>query len=114
MRTTPGHIYEFGAFQLDTAERLLRRVHGMAVPLTQRVFKTLLYMVEHHDAVLDKERIMEAVWPDSIVEEKNLAQALSKLRHIFGETTASESYIATVAVRGIRFVAEVKKRPPGA
>ena len=114
MRTTPGHIYEFGAFQLDTAERLLRRLDGMAVPLTPRVFKTLLYMVEHHDAVLDKERIMEAVWPDSIVEENNLAQAISKLRHVFGETPASESYIATVAGRGYRFVAEVKKRPPGA
>ena len=114
MRTAAGHIYEFGAFQLDTAERLLRRLDGMAVPLTPRVFKTLLYMVEHHDAVLDKERIMEAVWPDSIVEENNLAQAISKLRHVFGETPASESYIATVAGRGYRFVAEVKERSPDA
>ena len=24
-------------------------------------FETLLYMVEHHDTVLDKERLMEAV-----------------------------------------------------
>src|SRR5215470_3145452 len=111
MRTAAGHIYEFGAFQLDTAERLLRRLDGMAVPLTPRVFKTLLYMVEHHDAVLDKERIMEAVWPDSIVEENNLAQAISKLRHVFGETPASESYIATVPGRGYRFVAEVKEQP---
>src|SRR5215470_7333349 len=110
MRTAAGHIYEFGAFQLDTAERLLRRLDGMAVPLTPRVFKTLLYMVEHHDAVLDKERIMEAVWPDSIVEENNLAQAISKLRHVFGETPASESYIATVPGRGYRFVAEVREQ----
>ena len=29
---------------------------------------------------------MEAVWPDSIVEENNLAQAISKLRQVFGET----------------------------
>src|SRR6059058_3055888 len=110
MRTTPGHIYEFGAFQLDTAERLLRRLDGMAVPLTPRVFKTLLYMVEHHDAVLDKERIMEAVWPDSIVEENNLAQAISKLRQVFGETPGSHSYIVTVPGRGYRFVAEVKEQ----
>src|SRR5881398_521120 len=110
MRTTPGHIYEFGAFQLDTAERLLRRLDGMAVPLTPRVFKTLLYMVEHHDAVLDKERIMEAVWPDSIVEENNLAQAISKLRHVFGETPGSDNYIVTVSRRGYRFAAEVQER----
>jgi TolB-like protein/Flp pilus assembly protein TadD len=66
-------------------------------------------MVEHHGAVLDKERIMEAVWPDSIVEENNLAQAISKLRQVFGETPGSHNYIVTVPGRGYRFVAEVKE-----
>jgi TolB-like protein/DNA-binding winged helix-turn-helix (wHTH) protein/Flp pilus assembly protein TadD len=110
MQTAHGHIYEFGAFELDTAERLLRRLDGTPVPLTPRVFKTLLYMVEHHNAVLDKERIMAAVWPDSIVEENNLAQAISKLRHVFGETPGSQNYIVTVSGRGYRFVAEVNER----
>jgi TolB-like protein/DNA-binding winged helix-turn-helix (wHTH) protein/tetratricopeptide (TPR) repeat protein len=110
MQTAHDHIYEFGAFELDTAERLLRRLDGTPVPLTPRVFKTLLYMVEHHNTVLDKERIMEAVWPDSIVEENNLAQAISKLRHVFGETPGSQNYIVTVSGRGYRFVAEVNER----
>src|SRR5204862_5526912 len=100
----------FGTFQLDTAKRFLRRLDGTPVPLTPRVFDTLLYMLEHHADVLDKERIMEAVWPDSIVEENNLAQAISKLRQIFGETPASHDYIVTVPGRGYRFVAEVNKR----
>jgi DNA-binding winged helix-turn-helix (wHTH) protein len=107
MQTASVHIYDFGGFQLDTAKRLLRRLDGTPVPLTSRVFETLLYMVEHHDAVLDKERIMEAVWPDSIVEENNLAQAISKLRQVFGETPGSHDYIVTVPGRGYRFVAKV-------
>ncbi len=110
MQTASIHIYELGEFQLDTGKRLLLRLDGTPVPLTPRVFETLLYMVEHHDAVLDKERIMEAVWPDSIVEENNLAQAISKLRQVFGETPGSHSYIVTVPGRGYRFVAEVNKR----
>ena len=110
MQTSPANIYEFGDFQLDTAKGLLRRLDGATVSLTPRVFKMLLYMVEHHDAVLDKERIMEAVWPDSIVEENNLAQGISKLRQVFGETPGSHSYIVTVPGRGYRFVAEVHKR----
>src|SRR6476646_3101133 len=121
MQTPVANLYEFGEFQLDTGKRLLRRLDGTPVPLTSRVFDTLLYMVRHHDAVLDKERIMEAVWPDSIVEENNLAQAISILRQVFGETPASHSYIVTVPGRGYRFVAEVHKRngnmvsaaPPG-
>ena len=110
MQTPPANIYEFGEFRLDTAKRVLRRLDGTPVPLTPRVFETLLYMVEHHDTVLDKERIMAAVWPDSIVEENNLAQAISKLRQVFGETPGSHSYIVTVPGRGYRFVAEVNKR----
>ena len=110
MQTSPANFYEFGAFQLDPVKRLLRRLDGTPVPLTPRVFDTLLFMVEHHDSVMDKERIMEAVWPDSIVEENNLAQAIWKLRQLFGETPGSHSYIVTVPGRGYRFVAEVNKR----
>jgi DNA-binding winged helix-turn-helix (wHTH) protein/TolB-like protein/Flp pilus assembly protein TadD len=110
MQATPAHVYEFGDFRLETAKRLLRRLDGTTVPLTPRVFETLLYMVEHHDTVLDKERLMEAVWPDSIVEENNLSQNISTLRRIFGETPGSHSYIVTVPGRGYRFVAEVSER----
>src|SRR5881227_1919753 len=110
MQTPPANLYEFGDFQLDAAKRRLRRLDGTPIPLTPRVFDTLLYMVEHHDSVLDKERIMEAVWPDCIVEENNLAQAISKLRQVFGETPGSDNYIVTVSRRGYRFAAEVQER----
>ena len=109
MNAPPGHVYEFGDFHLDAAKRLLWR-DGVPVPVTPRVFDTLLYMVEHHDAVLDKERLMEAVWPDSIVEENNLTQNISTLRRVFGETPGSHHYIVTVPGRGYRFVADVRLR----
>jgi serine/threonine-protein kinase len=114
METPVANLFEFGDFQLDAGKRRLRRLDGTPVPLTSRVFDTLLYMVRHHNAVLDKERIMEAVWPDSIVEENNLAQAISKLRQVFGETPGSHNYIVTVPGRGYRFVAEVNERPTAA
>jgi len=105
----PLHIYEFDDFRLDAAKRLLWR-GGAPVPLTSRVFETLLYMVEHHDTVLDKERLMEAVWPDSIVEENNLTQNIYTLRRVFGETPGSHRFIVTVPGRGYRFVANVRLR----
>ena len=103
----PAQVYEFGDFRLDAGKRLLWRADAH-VPLTPRVFETLLYLVEHHDTVLDKERLMEAVWPDSIVEENNLTQNISTLRRVFGETPGSHHYIVTVPGRGYRFVADVK------
>jgi len=102
-------VYEFGDFRLDVGKRLLSRADAQ-VPLTPRVFDTLLYLVQHHDIVLDKERLMEAVWPDSIVEENNLTQNISALRRAFGETPGSRHYIVTVPGRGYRFVADVQMR----
>src|SRR3954470_3579943 len=107
METTSVQLYEFGDFRVDPAKRLLRRRDGTAIPLTPRVFDTLLFLVEHHQTVLDKERLMEAVWPDSIVEENNLTQNISTLRRVFGDTPGSNRYIVTVPGRGYRFIADV-------
>src|SRR3954470_23901056 len=103
-------VYEFGECRLDPANRLLSRRDGTPVPLTPRAFDTLLFMVEHHGTVLDKERLMEAVWPDSIVEENNLSQHISTLRRLFGDTPGSHRFIVTVPGRGYRFVANVRPR----
>src|SRR5450432_1044972 len=100
-------VYEFGEFRLDPANHLLLRRDGTPVPLTSRIFDTLVFMVEHHGTVLDKERLMEAVWSDSIVEENNLAQSISKLRQVLGEKPGTHRFIVTVPGRGYRFAAEV-------
>lgn len=102
------HIYEFGEFRLDASRRLLLRRDGEPVPLTPKVFDTLLYLVEHGGAVLTKDELMAAVWPDTVVEENNLGQNISKLRGLLGEGRGENRYIATAPGRGYRFVAEVK------
>jgi TolB-like protein/DNA-binding winged helix-turn-helix (wHTH) protein/Flp pilus assembly protein TadD len=115
MTAPPSDIYEFADFSLDVAERRLLRRDGTVVPLTPRVFDTLRFLVEHSGRVLDKEMLMEAVWPDCIVEENNLTQNISTLRRLFGETPGSHRFIVTIPSRGYRFVAGVKacdRQPP--
>ena len=48
------------------------------------------------------------VWPDSFVEENNLAQNISILRKALGEGKEGEHCIQTVPKRGYRFVADVR------
>ena len=111
MKAESSNVLVFGDYRLDLQERLLLKSDGMEVPLTPRVFETLRYLVEHSGRLLDKEKIMDAVWPDSIVEENNLAQAISKLRQVFGDMPGSQNYIVTVPGRGYRFVAKVTQHP---
>jgi hypothetical protein len=51
---------------------------------------------------------MAALWPDTVVEENNLGQNISKLRSVLGESRGENRYIATAQGRGYRFVADVK------
>ncbi len=78
------------------------------IPLTSKAFDTLLLLVMHRGQVLEKAAIMGAVWPDTIVEENNLTQHISKLRQVLGEARGENRYIATVPGKGYCFTAELR------
>jgi TolB-like protein/DNA-binding winged helix-turn-helix (wHTH) protein len=105
---TEQHFYEFGPFRVDTLKRLLLR-DGQTVPLTAKAFDTLLTFVQHSGQDLDKDELIRAVWPDTIVEENNLTQNVSALRKALGESKSEHRYIVTIPGRGYRFVAAVKE-----
>jgi DNA-binding winged helix-turn-helix (wHTH) protein len=102
----PKQIYEFGLYRLDAAERLLLR-DGAVVPLQPKVFDLLLALVERHGRLLEKDELMKLVWPDTFVEEANLANNISILRKTLSEN--GERFIETAPKRGYRFVAAVKE-----
>src|SRR5262245_43013571 len=104
MSHQPKPIYEFGPYRLDAAERRLLR-DGKVVPLQPKTFDVLLALVERHGRLLEKDDLMRAVWPDTVVEEVNLANNISILRKTLSEN--GERLIETVPKRGYRFVAEV-------
>lgn len=104
-----GTVYEFGDFRLDVARRLLLPgTGGRPLPLPAKAFDTLLYLVERPGELLDKASLMQAVWPNAIVEENNLNQNISLLRRVLGECPRDRRFIATVPGRGYRFVAPVR------
>jgi TolB-like protein/DNA-binding winged helix-turn-helix (wHTH) protein len=101
-------VYEFNGFRLDTTHRQLWSANGQLITLTSRVFDTLLYFVEHHGELLDKTTLMHALWPNTVVEENNLNQAISALRRALDEKPGEHRFIVTEAGRGYRFVADIK------
>jgi TolB-like protein/DNA-binding winged helix-turn-helix (wHTH) protein len=107
MQSQTQHIYEFGPFRLDAAERLLLR-DGAAVALTPRVFDLLLVLVERHGHLLEKDELLQTIWPDTVVEEGNLTANISILRKTLGDDGNSARFIETVPKRGYRFVAAVR------
>jgi DNA-binding winged helix-turn-helix (wHTH) protein len=104
-------IYEFGQFRIDPDERLLLR-EGKPVPLTPKAFEILLALVENSGHLVKKDDLMRRAWPDSFVEEVNLAQNVSALRRALD--TNGERYIETVPKLGYRLIAKARPvRAPG-
>ena len=101
-----GLIYEFGKFVLDPQERVLL-ADGKSVHLTDKVFDTLLLLIEHNGRLLTKDEMMATLWEESFVEESNLAKNISRLRKILN--TDGVELIETLPKRGYRFRADVKQ-----
>jgi DNA-binding winged helix-turn-helix (wHTH) protein/Tol biopolymer transport system component len=104
MTNTRGGV-QFGDFTLDVSERLLLR-DGRPVALPPKAFDVLAALAARPGRLIPKDELLKEVWPDSFVEESNLAYHVFALRRALGETE-SERYVETVPKRGYRFVASV-------
>jgi DNA-binding winged helix-turn-helix (wHTH) protein/TolB-like protein len=98
--------YEFGEFTLDTRERRLAR-GDQRIPLTSKVFETLELLVEAGGRLVDRETFLTRLWPDTVVEERNLTVNISTLRKALGGGTPTE-YIETIPKVGYRLTVAVR------
>ena len=108
MPPQPKPSYEFGPFRVDAVERVLFHA-GEPVLLTPKVFDILLLLVENNGHIVEKDRLMKAIWPDTFVEEGNLTQNMSVLRKVLDEGEAGHQYIQTIPRRGYRFAGYVRE-----
>jgi TolB-like protein/DNA-binding winged helix-turn-helix (wHTH) protein/Tfp pilus assembly protein PilF len=105
------HFYEFGPFRLDPSERLLLR-NNQSVPLAPKAFDTLLLLVENSGHLLTKDKLMARLWPETFVEEVNLAQNISAIRRALDDKNRGAQYIETVPKGGYRFIGQVSVSQP--
>lgn len=99
--------YIFGEFRLDARQRALFRQQEL-IALTPKSLETLLFLVERHGQIVDKKEILEAVWPETFVEEGSLARNVSLLRKALSGHQDGHAFIETIPKRGYRFVTPVE------
>ena len=94
--------YAFGPFVLDPRRRLLLR-DQQPVALTPTVFDLLLHLVENAGRVVTKDELFVAIWPDRVVSDSSLSQAVFVLRRALNDAGGEDRYIATAPGRGYRW-----------
>src|SRR6476469_5836334 len=97
----------FGPFEFDAATRELLH-EGRPVHLSPKSFDLLQILIERRPALVTKAELQDRVWPDAVVLEANLANAVAEIRKALGDDPKSPRFIATVSRRGYRFAAEAE------
>lgn len=101
-------IFEFNQFRLDVERGRLFR-DGEIIPLPPKAISLLQLLLEHQGRVVEKETILETVWPDTVVEDSNLTQTVHLLRKALGKNEGSEPRVETIPKVGYRLIAEARK-----
>lgn len=103
---TPSGILQLGPFQLLVDTRVLLR-NGQQVALAPRAVEVLVVLATKANEIVSKDDLMRAVWPDTFVEEVNLAVHISALRKLLAGSGGSIQ-IETISKRGYRLRGDVR------
>ena len=99
-------VYEFDDYRIDV-DHLMLSHQGSEIPLVPKAVETLVALIEHRGKIVSKDELLEAVWPDTVVEESNLFLYLSLLRKTLGTHKDGSPYVETLRRRGYRFNGDV-------
>jgi DNA-binding winged helix-turn-helix (wHTH) protein/tetratricopeptide (TPR) repeat protein len=98
--------YRFADFLLVPSDKQLLR-DGQPVALAPKLFDALLLLVEGGGHLVEKQELIDRLWPGTFVQEDSLAQAISQLRKRLRGKEREAELIETVPKRGFRFVAQL-------
>ena len=102
-------------FRLDSVNQCLwRRVSSGAeerIPLTPTEFRVLDHLVEHVGRVVPHQELLDAVWPDAVIEPQAVKNKIHHLRRLLEDEPQRPRYIETLPRRGYRFVGRLERSP---
>src|SRR5687768_10559634 len=104
-------FFKFDDFSLDR-ERQRLTFQDQPVSLTPKAFQTLVLLLQNHGNVVEKEYLINELWPDTFVEESTLAQNILTLRKTLRRFEQEKDFIVTIPRRGYEFVGDVQNVYP--
>ena len=75
--------------------------------LEPKVLKVLLLLAEKPGEIIPRQKLLDEVWPDVIVEANTLQRCIAQLRKVFNDDAKTQAFISTHPRRGYSLVAKV-------
>lgn len=96
----------FGQFRLDlTNECLWRGAHSIS--LRPKAFAVLKLLINHPGQLVNKQAVLETVWPGTFVGDAVLKDNIRQLREALHDDASAPTYIETSHRRGYRFIGRI-------
>jgi TolB-like protein/DNA-binding winged helix-turn-helix (wHTH) protein len=102
--------YRFLDYELSEIDFCLSR-GGQRIALEPKALRVLTLLVSRAGRLVDKQELLESVWPNTFVEENTLTRTIAILRRELGDSSRDSRLIETVPTRGYRFIAAVEILP---
>src|SRR5262245_27147670 len=96
----------FDSFRLDPLNQCLWRGE-QRVAITPKAFDMLRYLVEHPGRLVTHEEMLEALWPETYVNQEVVKKYIQGIRKVLGDRHDQPTFIETLPRRGYQFVAQV-------
>ena len=93
----------FSTFSLDSANQCIW-LRQQRIQLPPKAFSVLAYLADNPGRIVAKEELLEAVWPDTFVQEAVLKACILDIRKALEDDSRNPRCIATVHRRGYRFI----------
>jgi TolB-like protein/DNA-binding winged helix-turn-helix (wHTH) protein len=99
-------VWRIGEWRVDPDLDVLSR-DGQTIRVEPRTLRLLLYLAAHAGRVVDVQQLLDEVWPNVVVTQSSVYQAVLQLRRILGDDPEHPSYIENLPRRGYRLIAPV-------
>jgi DNA-binding winged helix-turn-helix (wHTH) protein len=99
-------IYRFGDFTLNDSTRQLLSPNG-ELHLSPKAFELLGILLANRPNVVSKSDLQERLWPETFVQETNIAGLIAEIRRNLRDPIETPLFIRTVHRIGYRFAGDV-------
>ncbi len=114
MSTTPpvpaGRVVRFGIFEANLSLGELRK-NGAKIRLQEQPFQVLAILLERPGEVVTRDELRTRLWnAETFVDfDHSLNTAINKLRDALDDSAANPRFVETLAKRGYRFIAPIRR-----
>ena len=100
-------VCRFEGFTLGLARGLLLAADGAEIARRPKALALLRYLVEHPGRLIDRDELMQAVWPGVFVTDDSVTQCVKEVRRALDD--AEQRLLRTLPRRGYMWAAEVSR-----